>query len=109
MKGTRPPCRFEQFQVAQRQVVLDVAHNVPAFERLLGLLKSTYGEHTPLRFVCGFSADKDIYNVVHMIFTSIATANIHFVQSTYRPRCATIEEIRRAVINVTFTNVLMTS
>ncbi|KAF0763808.1 hypothetical protein AaE_003150 [Aphanomyces astaci] len=96
--ASRPPCRFEQLTVATNNsdvtVVLDVAHNLPAFDRLLKLLQSSYQHHS-FRFVCGFSADKDIAHVIDSIVATRAS-HVHFVQG-YHPRCASVVEIQHAL------------
>ncbi|ETW08623.1 hypothetical protein H310_01163 [Aphanomyces invadans] len=93
---SRPPCRFETVQVPHHGVtaVLDVAHNLPAFDRLLKLLQATFRHHS-FRFVCGFSADKDIGHVIDSIMATRAS-HVHFVQG-YHPRCASMVEIQHAL------------
>ncbi|RHY13941.1 hypothetical protein DYB36_005538 [Aphanomyces astaci] len=86
--ASRPPCRFEQLTVATNDsdvtVVLDVAHNLPAFDRLLKLLQvgDTY-------------RDKDIAHVIDSIVATRAS-HVHFVQG-YHPRCASVVEIQHAL------------
>ncbi|KAI9906504.1 hypothetical protein PsorP6_016585 [Peronosclerospora sorghi] len=112
---SRPPCRFQILHVIRPNskerkvtVVLDVAHNPPAFERLLSLLHKHFPEKT-FRFVCGFSADKAINQVFDKI-TAVVRGNnpdqsddevqkrIHLVKANH-PRGASLEEINLAVSN----------
>ncbi|KAF0683569.1 Aste57867_24426 [Aphanomyces stellatus] len=95
---SRPSCRFEHVAATHAgrsvEVVLDVAHNLPAFDRLLQLLQSKYPDRV-VRFVCGFSADKDIGHVIDSIVATGAS-HVHFVQG-YHPRCASMAEIEHAL------------
>ncbi|OQR99367.1 folylpolyglutamate synthase [Achlya hypogyna] len=95
MLQSRPPCRFEVVAHKGATVVLDVAHNMPAFKCLVRLLQMKFPERS-LRFVCGFSADKDMAHVVHLLTTLTSPTKVHFVQG-YHPRCATMTEIQAAV------------
>ncbi|KDO32908.1 hypothetical protein SPRG_02599 [Saprolegnia parasitica CBS 223.65] len=95
--ASRPPCRFEVVETKQATVVLDVAHNLPAFEKLLDLLELRYPDQS-LRFVCGFSADKDMAHVTDLITAKTTARKVHFVQG-YHPRCATMTEIQAALHN----------
>ncbi|GLE09887.1 hypothetical protein PINS_up021826 [Pythium insidiosum] len=67
---SRPPCRFQVLHVVRPNsnekkvtIVLDVAHNMPAFEKLMHTLRQRFPTQR-YRFVCGFSADKDIAKVM---------------------------------------------
>ncbi|KAG9416416.1 hypothetical protein AC1031_000819 [Aphanomyces cochlioides] len=103
---SRPSCRFEEVHVRRNNrdvvVVLDVAHNLPAFERLLKLLEGRFPDKT-FRIVCGFSADKDIGHVIDL-FTKTRTNHVHFVQG-YHPRCASMVEIRHSLGGKSIDNV----
>lgn len=107
----RPPCRFQVLHIvrpnaAERKVtiVLDVAHNEPAVERLTGLLRVRFPTQK-LRFVCGFSADKDVRRVLTTLVTAAAhnasideavQSRIHLVRAR-SPRAASLEEINSAL------------
>ncbi|KAI9910310.1 hypothetical protein PsorP6_010085 [Peronosclerospora sorghi] len=110
---SRPPSRFQIFHVIRPNsnarkvtVVLDVAHNPPAFDRLLSLLHKHFLEKT-FRFVCGFSADKAINKVFDKITAVFRGKNpdqsddevkkrTHFVKANH-PHGAFLEEINLAV------------
>ncbi|OQS05679.1 folylpolyglutamate synthase [Thraustotheca clavata] len=92
---SRPPCRFEVVKHGSTTVVLDVAHNMPAFESLLKLIKVKYPKRN-VRFVCGFSADKDMAHVADLITAMTSPSKVHFVTG-YHPRCATTTEIEAAL------------
>lgn len=107
---SRPPCRFQVFHIvrpnsSERKVtiVLDVAHNPPAIERLTHLLRKRFPDST-YRFVCGFSADKDVHRVLstiamtceHNASESDIQSRIHLVRAS-SPRAASLEEINSAL------------
>ena len=88
----RPPCRFEIVETEKNQtVVLDTAHNTPAINGLVKKLAKTF-PHRSLRFVCGFSADKDIKQCVEILLEYTTMEKIHFVSGQH-PRCASLSEI----------------
>ncbi|TYZ58453.1 hypothetical protein PybrP1_007971 [[Pythium] brassicae (nom. inval.)] len=114
--AARPPCRFQVLHIvrpnaAERKVtiVLDVAHNEPAIERLAGLLRARFPAQK-LRFVCGFSADKDVRRVLATIAGACThnaspaeardaaqlQARIHLVRAG-SPRAASLEEVNSAL------------
>ncbi|GLE01630.1 hypothetical protein PINS_up010464 [Pythium insidiosum] len=102
---SRPPCRFQVLHVVRPNsnekkvtIVLDVAHNMPAFEKLMRTLHKRFPTQR-YRFVCGFSADKDIAKVMDLIAaanrretSSDPFAQIHLVKANH-PRGASLEEI----------------
>lgn len=99
---SRPPCRFQVLHIVKPNsgekkvsVVLDVAHNPPAFDQLVKKLKSTFPGRT-FRFVCGFSADKDIQQVSQKLLTITDPSKIHFVKGSH-PRFASQKEIERSL------------
>lgn len=112
---SRPPCRFQVLHVMRPNskerkvtVVLDVAHNPQAIDRLVGLLHKQFPDKK-FRFVCGFSADKAINKVLAKI-TDVCRENhpeateeelherIHLVKANH-PRGASLEEINLALAN----------
>lgn len=113
---SRPPCRFQVLHIVRPNsterkvtIVLDVAHNQPAIERLADLLRKRFPDKK-LRFVCGFSADKDMHRVLSTIADacahnaspaessdiSLLQARIHLVRAS-SPRAASLEEINSAL------------
>ncbi|KAJ0407007.1 hypothetical protein ATCC90586_009227 [Pythium insidiosum] len=102
---SRPPCRFQVLHVVRPNsnekkvtIVLDVAHNMPAFEKLMRTLHKRFPAQR-YRFVCGFSADKDIAKVIELIAAANHRsesqdpfAQIHLVKANH-PRGASLEEI----------------
>ncbi|RLN87940.1 hypothetical protein BBJ28_00018009 [Nothophytophthora sp. Chile5] len=109
----RPPCRFQVLHVIRPNskerkvtVVLDVAHNPPAIERLAELLHKRFPDKK-LRFVCGFSADKAIDTVLATITAACRQndpdasdediqSRIHLVKANH-PRGASLEEINQSL------------
>ena len=68
VKNTVPSCRFERLTFQNKQVILDVAHNPPAFEALFAKLKNfNIQKSGKLHVVCGFSSEKDIANCLKSI------------------------------------------
>lgn len=112
---SRPPCRFQVVHLVRPNskerkvsVVLDVAHNPPAIERLVQLLRKRFPSHK-YRFVCGFSADKDMGHVMTTIASVIDTSGcdaetkaqlvrsrMHLVKANH-PRGASLDEINDAL------------
>lgn len=113
---SRPPCRFQVFHIVRPNsherkvtIVLDVAHNPPAIERLVDLLRKRFPEKK-YRFVCGFSADKDMRRVVSTIATAckhnassdelsddaLLQQRIHLVKAN-NPRGASLDEVNHAL------------
>lgn len=122
----RPPCRFQVFHMMRPNsgekkvtIVLDVAHNPPAVEKLMGLLHKRFPDKK-LRFVCGFSADKDVGAVVSRIADACSRhdggssssssssddteagdahpplGRIHLVKANH-PRGASLEEVNQSL------------
>jgi len=117
----RPPCRFQVFHMMRPNsgekkvtIVLDVAHNPPAIDKLMGLLHKRFPDKK-LRFVCGFSADKDVGSVVSTIADACrrhdshsssskrssseddaALQRIHLVKANH-PRGASLEEVNQSL------------
>lgn len=113
---SRPPCRFQVFHIVRPNsterkvtIVLDVAHNPPAIERLVDLLRKRFPDKK-YRFVCGFSADKDIRRVVSAIAQAckhnatddersdkaLLQQRIHLVKAN-NPRGASLDEVNHAL------------
>ncbi|TMW60435.1 hypothetical protein Poli38472_000477 [Pythium oligandrum] len=109
---SRPPCRFQVLHIVRPNstekkvtIVLDVAHNLPAMEKLMQSLRRRFPTQVP-RFVCGFSADKDINKVLQTI-TSVYNhksdsterihSRIHLVKAN-NPRAASLEEINLSLV-----------
>ncbi|KAF1329845.1 Folylpolyglutamate synthase, partial [Globisporangium splendens] len=113
---SRPPCRFQVFHIvrpnsSERKVtiVLDVAHNPPAIEKLVQLLSKRFPDKK-FRFVCGFSADKDMRHVISTIASACRQnaseaelrddaalqARMHLVKAN-NPRGASLEEVNYAL------------
>ncbi len=59
----RPDCRFELGQCKGVDVVFDVAHNPPAFDKLKGALQLHFPRRS-YRFVVGISQDKEVGAIV---------------------------------------------
>lgn len=114
----RPPCRFQVFHMMRPNsgekkvtIVLDVAHNPPAIHKLMGLLHKRFPDKK-LRFVCGFSADKDVGSVVSTIADACrrhdansssssfedesALRRIHLVKANH-PRGASLDEVNQSL------------
>jgi dihydrofolate synthase/folylpolyglutamate synthase len=87
----KPPCRFER-HCHQKEVILDVAHNVPSIERLLQMLRHAYPQHD-YRFVVGFSKGKDILKCARLI--QEAACAVHVVNGPH-PRLAPADDVHRA-------------
>jgi len=94
----RPTCRFEEMVIntsvsnnSPVKVILDVAHNPQAIQYLIAKLRTNYSSQ--LRFVVGFSADKDIKSCSEILWDSVSHPNrIHLVESP-NPRAASISSI----------------
>ncbi|CAI5734734.1 unnamed protein product [Hyaloperonospora brassicae] len=113
--ASRPPCRFQVLHVMRPNskerkvtVVLDVAHNPHAIDRLACLLRKQFADKT-FRFVCGFSADKDIAKMLARL-TSVVRGryphesdeqlqqHIHLVKANHS-RGASLDDINEALMN----------
>ncbi|DBA03715.1 TPA: hypothetical protein N0F65_004132 [Lagenidium giganteum] len=100
---SRPPCRFEVFHIVRPNsterkvtIVLDVAHNPPAIERLVQLLTKRFPQQK-MRFVCGFSADKDMAKAIKSLLTLCNSEDyVHLVKANH-PRGASLEEVNLAL------------
>ncbi|EEY58400.1 folylpolyglutamate synthase, putative [Phytophthora infestans T30-4] len=113
----RPPCRFQVLHLMRPNskerkmtVVLDVAHNPQAIDKLVGLLHKQFPDKK-FRFVCGFSADKAINKVLDKITEVVRDTHpdesdeelqerIHLVKANH-PRGASLEEINGALASAT--------
>jgi dihydrofolate synthase / folylpolyglutamate synthase len=107
----RPPCRFQVLHIVRPNstekkvtIVLDVAHNLPAFQRLVRTLQKRFPTQR-YRFVCGFSADKDISQVLRVMATADSSkcledlySRVHLVKANH-PRGASLEEINLSLEN----------
>lgn len=91
----RPPCRFE----VQDDVVFDVAHNPDAFEHLVRALQRFFPQRK-LRFVVGFSSDKDYKQCLERIFP--IAEHIHLVQADSL-RAAPPEVLARCIKETPYT------
>ncbi|KAG2781499.1 hypothetical protein PC129_g5626 [Phytophthora cactorum] len=114
---SRPPCRFQVLHLMRPNskerkvtVVLDVAHNPQAIDKLVELLHKQFPDKK-FRFVCGFSADKAINKVLDKITNVVRDTHpdesdeelqerIHLVKANH-PRGASLEEINLALANAT--------
>lgn len=74
-----PPCRFQYVPIGFG-VILDVAHNSDGVTQLLRSLQSSYPDRT-LRIVCGFSADKDISQMLAQLAS--ASKHVHLVSANH--------------------------
>ncbi len=94
----RPPCRFEKVGT---EIVLDVAHNPPAFERLADAVKI----HFPgkkVRFFLAFSEDKDKKSSLEKILP--LASHIHLVRTPH-PRLAGPRKVAEILMGLGFTAV----
>jgi dihydrofolate synthase/folylpolyglutamate synthase len=91
----RPSCRFE----VQDDVVFDVAHNPDAFAHLVQALQLFFPKKA-LRFVVGFSADKDYKHCLEML--SPVAEHIHLVQADSQ-RAATPEAVAMEIKKTPYT------
>uniref|UniRef100_M4BPS3 Mur ligase C-terminal domain-containing protein n=1 Tax=Hyaloperonospora arabidopsidis (strain Emoy2) TaxID=559515 RepID=M4BPS3_HYAAE len=116
----RPPCRFQVLHVMRANskerkvtVVLDVAHNPHAIDRLVRLLHKQF-PHKTFRFVCGFSADKDIAKMLELITAVVRHSHphesdeqlqqhMHFVKANH-PRGASLDDISQALMQSSIVN-----
>ncbi|MCI0382447.1 MAG: hypothetical protein L0207_05310 [Chlamydiae bacterium] len=70
----RPPCRFEE----KNGMIFDVAHNPPAFQRLMEALLLHF-PHFQFRFVIGMSKDKEIKESLESVLSR--ASHFHFVKA----------------------------
>lgn len=87
--AVRPACRFERMH----DVIFDVAHNPDAIFHLLQALH-TFFPKRHVRFLVGFSADKD-YECALRLLSDVAT-HIHLVQAP-TPRAAALHALASAM------------
>ncbi|KAL8004727.1 putative folylpolyglutamate synthetase, mur-like, catalytic domain superfamily [Plasmopara halstedii] len=110
---SRPPCRFQVLHIIRPNsterkvtVVLDVAHNPQAIDKLVEMLNQKF-PCKKLRFVCGFSADKAINKVLDKILDALRDEHpnkseeelqkyIHLVKANH-PRGASLKDINMAL------------
>ena len=79
----KPSCRFELIQKDNKQIILDIAHNPQAIQNLLTKLQKSYSSlKNVVRFICGFSTDKDISQCLNLLLTYKDTNAIHLVQAS---------------------------
>ncbi len=88
----RPPCRFQKIN----NIVFDVAHNPQAIFSLIQALHAFFSINQKLRFLVGFSKDKEYDRCLELI-ANVAT-HIHLVQAEGL-RAASLEELRFALKN----------
>lgn len=105
-RGTaqRPICRFEVLQHCAPSstesnnpvdVILDIAHNPPALQCLVGKLEVTHPKRK-IRLVVGFSADKDLIKCAQTVLSMVVTPSaIHLVEAV-NIRAAKLEAIFKA-------------
>jgi len=105
-KGTfqRPICRFEEIQhhppsstesTTVVNSILDIAHNPPALQFLVGKLKVTHPKRK-IRLVVGFSADKDLIKCAQIVLSMVPDpTSIHLVEAV-GVRAAKLEDILEA-------------
>jgi len=96
----RPPCRFEILSVnsgsKKIKVVLDVAHNPIAIEKLVKMLKRKFPGKN-FRFMIGMSRDKDIKKILRTVGNEINNSprgGLHFARAN-TPRAASFDEIEQ--------------
>ncbi len=80
----QPPCRFEEVE----GVILDVAHNPAALEKLFQKVKREFPDK-PIRAVVGLCKDKDIEGCLRIL--SDACHSVHFVQASHKRACSSEE------------------
>lgn len=89
-----PNCRFEIHQASQANIVLDAAHNPPAFFELIKALKARFYQPS-FRFIVGFSHDKNVSECLEAIIP--CAKHIHLVEAK-NPRAAKAEELSRVLL-----------
>jgi dihydrofolate synthase / folylpolyglutamate synthase len=87
--AVRPSCRFERMH----DVIFDAAHNPDAIFHLLQALH-TFFPKRHVRFLVGFSADKD-YECALRLLSDVAT-HVHLVQAA-TPRAASLHALASAM------------
>ena len=87
-----PPCRFEVLRRAGATVVLDVAHNPAALERLAERVALAY-PGARARVVLGLSRDKDVAACLATIATF--ASRVHFAEAAH-PRAMPAAELAAA-------------
>lgn len=92
----RPSCRFEK---VRENVILDVAHNPPAFERLVDAVKVHFPGRK-VRFFLAFSEDKDKKSSLEKILP--LASHIHLVRTPH-PRLTNPEGVRKILMELGFT------
>lgn len=97
--STRPPCRFEEFEMNSGSipvnVILDVAHNPDAIDLLVSKLSRTHPGRK-MRIVAGFSSDKDLAHCGRTLLSHTSDPHsLHLVEAA-NPRAAKLEDILKA-------------
>jgi dihydrofolate synthase / folylpolyglutamate synthase len=82
------PGRFELVKIGEVNAVLDGAHNVDSANKLRQALRETYGE-SPVVFVLGIAADKDVPGIVEALTPAAAIV----ATRSHNPRAADPESI----------------
>ncbi|MBS0656004.1 MAG: bifunctional folylpolyglutamate synthase/dihydrofolate synthase, partial [Verrucomicrobia bacterium] len=95
-----PACRF---QVLDKDVIFDVAHNVDGVRRLLQRLK-IYLQGKPFGVVCGFSRDKEVKECLQLLMEQAQA--LFFVQAESH-RAVPVDELREIAkeIDPTYTEI----
>lgn len=95
--AARPPCRFQTVIVSDSlKVVLDVAHNPPAFARLLEQVESKFGGHR-LHLIIGLASDKDAASILRLVVPVVD--HLYIVQSDLA-RAYCVKDLREALAGV---------
>lgn len=75
----RLPCRLEKIiQQGSQPIILDVAHNPDGLQQLIKSIKHQYPS-IPLRFLCGFSKNKDVTACLKILQKN--AGSIHFIEA----------------------------
>ena len=98
--SARPPCRYQTVLLPSSAssrpllTVLDVAHNPPAFVRLLQRLRADHPLR-PVSAVVGMSADKELQPCIAQLLTHCR--QLHLVSAVNSPRAASVAQLEAAV------------
>ena len=86
------PGRFEIFQVGEKTIILDGAHNPPAIENLLAFYQTTPFAKQSTAVLCGFMKDKDYPRMMAALATYFKAGVISCAAS---PRAAGEKDVAR--------------
>ena len=87
----RPSCRFEMLTKNGIKVILDIAHNPQALQNLITKLQQTY-PNTFIKFICGFSNDKDVSSNLSILLNYPNMKSMHLVQAC-NGRASTVQDL----------------